>query len=120
MFPFIYKDVEYSTCTDKNHDAQWCATKTDVEGKFINDEWGNCDVGCPGFRGIEPKFDLHRSLVYNRLGSICHQLKKMSMFYKLRHQHIFYGILHNYSQFLALYLLHISRDRTQCKLFISQ
>ena len=56
MFPFIYKDVEYSTCTDKNHDAQWCATKTDVEGKFINDEWGNCDVGCPGFRGIKIYF----------------------------------------------------------------
>ena len=57
MFPFIYKDVEFSTCTDTNHDAQWCATKTDEEGKFINDEWGNCDVGCPGFRGIKTYFN---------------------------------------------------------------
>ena len=56
VFPFIYKDVEFSTCTDTNHDAQWCATKTDEEGKFINDEWGNCDVGCPGFRGIKTYF----------------------------------------------------------------
>ena len=41
VFPFIYKDVKFSTCTDTNHDAQWCATKTDEEGKFINDTFEN-------------------------------------------------------------------------------
>ena len=51
MFPFTYNGVKYSACTDTDHDAQWCSTKTDSDGNSINDEWGNCDVGCPGFRG---------------------------------------------------------------------
>ena len=51
VFPFTYNGVKYSACTDTDHDAQWCSTKTDSDGNFISDEWGNCDVGCPGFRG---------------------------------------------------------------------
>ena len=48
----MYNGVEFLKCTDTDHDAQWCATKTDSVGKFMKNEWGNCDVGCPGFRGI--------------------------------------------------------------------
>ena len=49
----MYNGIKFSKCTDTDHDAQWCATKTDSEGKFMKNEWGNCDVGCPGFRGIK-------------------------------------------------------------------
>ena len=51
MFPFTYNGVKYSACTDTNHDVKWCSTKTDSDGYFISDEWGNCDAGCPGVLG---------------------------------------------------------------------
>ena len=60
----MYNGVEFLKCTDTDHDAQWCATKTDSEGKFMNNEWGNCDVGCPGFRGIAMLFYYYRCSSY--------------------------------------------------------
>ena len=51
VFPFTYNGVKYSACTDTNHDVKWCSTKTDSDGYFISDEWGNCDAGCPGVLG---------------------------------------------------------------------
>ena len=53
VFPFIYDGVEYTRCTIKNsRDDSWCATKVDDEGIVVNNEFGNCGIGCPGFRGI--------------------------------------------------------------------
>ena len=45
-FPFIYKGITYSECTDKSWNKPWCSTHVDKEGKFISDKWGNCDTGC--------------------------------------------------------------------------
>ena len=52
VFPFLYKDVEYSACTDvdttvvtSDGDAtsfQWCATRTDDAGYMIDGFWGKC------------------------------------------------------------------------------
>ena len=66
VFPFIFNNVEYSTCTDENsRDDTWCATKTDAQGNMIPDQWGKCDIGCPGFRGKCQDF-IHR-LAYKLL-----------------------------------------------------
>ena len=46
IFPFTYKDVEYNNCTDIDHNAYWCATGVDNEGKLITGKWGNCGAFC--------------------------------------------------------------------------
>ena len=57
IFPFIYKDVEYTECTDVDttvatSDAssngetttnfKWCATLTDEAGYMVESFWGKC------------------------------------------------------------------------------
>ena len=39
VLPFIYKGVQYETCTDENHNQPWCSLTEnfDLEGK-----WGDC------------------------------------------------------------------------------
>ena len=38
-FPFTYDEVEYTTCTDVNHDAFWCATIVPYNSRG----WGECE-----------------------------------------------------------------------------
>ncbi len=47
VFPFIYKNVSYTTCTnvDKNGLA-WCATETDSDNHYISKKWGHCGKYC--------------------------------------------------------------------------
>lgn len=42
VFPFIYRDVTYNACTDKDSDTgqPWCATKVDSEGWVLDHKWG--------------------------------------------------------------------------------
>ena len=44
VFPYIYQDVEYHNCIDKDHTTFWCATEVDSDGKFK--EWKQCDEAC--------------------------------------------------------------------------
>ena len=44
VFPYIYRDVEYHNCIDKDHTTFWCATEVDSDGKFK--EWKDCDEAC--------------------------------------------------------------------------
>ena len=44
VFPYIYQDVEYHNCIDKDHTTFWCATEVDSDGKFK--EWKDCDEAC--------------------------------------------------------------------------
>ncbi|XP_040580289.1 uncharacterized protein [Lepeophtheirus salmonis] len=52
VFPFIYKGIEYYSCTwyisiyTKNQ--PWCSTKVDVNNNHIKGNWGTCDPNkCP-------------------------------------------------------------------------
>uniref|UniRef100_A0A3Q2NVC2 Fibronectin type-II domain-containing protein n=1 Tax=Fundulus heteroclitus TaxID=8078 RepID=A0A3Q2NVC2_FUNHE len=38
MFPFMYKNQWYSSCTDSEKGRLWCA----VETKYDNETWGYC------------------------------------------------------------------------------
>ena len=42
VFPFIYRDVTYNACTDKDSDTgqPWCATKVDSDGWVLDHKWG--------------------------------------------------------------------------------
>ena len=46
VFPFRYEGVLHHQCTDADHDAQWCSTKTDEDDDHIYGEWGDCDIMC--------------------------------------------------------------------------
>jgi hypothetical protein len=54
-FPFTYKDITYSDCTDADHTQLWCPTAVNNDGVFDGDmevsglmsDWGNCVKICP-------------------------------------------------------------------------
>lgn len=50
VFPFAYKFVNYTSCTDKNdpNGFKWCSTKVDSRGRHIKGTFGYCSPGCPG------------------------------------------------------------------------
>ena len=47
VFPFTYEGDEYHMCTMNGFISHWCATKVDTDGKFIDQEWGVCELTCP-------------------------------------------------------------------------
>ena len=54
VFPFSYKGVNYTKCTDVDHSMHWCSTNTDENGHHIGGKWGDCkrtDRSC--FEGME-------------------------------------------------------------------
>ena len=44
VFPFVYRNILYTRCTSVDHSRPWCATAVDPFGRFLNDQWGNCDL----------------------------------------------------------------------------
>ena len=45
VFPFTFKGVTYTDCTKRsNYGVFWCSTKTDREGNYLPNYWGNCDI----------------------------------------------------------------------------
>ena len=42
MFPFIYREVTYNSCTDTDSDTgqPWCATEVDTDGWVVDHKWG--------------------------------------------------------------------------------
>ena len=46
IFPFKFKNVEYDSCTDRDHSTFWCPTKVDNLGNYIENEWANCGQNC--------------------------------------------------------------------------
>ncbi|XP_062511736.1 matrix metalloproteinase-9-like [Corticium candelabrum] len=52
FFPFIYKGVTYTSCTNRGHNQLWCATRA---GKYIaHNQWGNCRCGYPPEPPVTP------------------------------------------------------------------
>jgi len=50
IFPFIYQEKEYNTCTKDGDDEvheYWCSTKVD-DGVHVSGEWGRCSKRCQG------------------------------------------------------------------------
>ena len=48
VFPFIFKGFKYSVCTTvENGETPWCSTRTDTEGNYDDNFWGNCAQDCP-------------------------------------------------------------------------
>ena len=45
VFPFVYRDQTYDTCTTRDSDTgqPWCATKVDSDGWVVDHAWGDCD-----------------------------------------------------------------------------
>jgi hypothetical protein len=39
VLPFIYKGVQYETCTDENHNQPWCSL---TENFDLEKKWGDC------------------------------------------------------------------------------
>ena len=48
VFPFIYENITYHTCTRKDSDKDWCAIEVDSNGVRIYGKWGYCSPNCPG------------------------------------------------------------------------
>jgi len=50
VFPFEYKFVNYTSCTDRNDPDGflWCSTQVDKRGKHVRGKFGYCSPGCPG------------------------------------------------------------------------
>merc|ERR1719233_2681614 len=46
VFPFIYEGVTHSTCVEVDGNKSWCSTKVDIDGVFIDSEWGYCGDDC--------------------------------------------------------------------------
>merc|ERR1719427_1986038 len=46
VFPFVYEGVTHSTCVEVDGNKSWCSTKVDVDGVFIESEWGYCGDNC--------------------------------------------------------------------------
>ena len=48
IFPFIYKNKTYTSCTDVDsvNGAVWCATKVHSNGVVINNRWEDCGSNC--------------------------------------------------------------------------
>ena len=46
IFPFYFNNVEYDSCTDRDHSTFWCPTKVDDLGNYIDNEWANCGQNC--------------------------------------------------------------------------
>ena len=48
IFPFIYKNKAYSSCTDVDsvNGAAWCAIKVDSNGVVVNNKWEDCQSNC--------------------------------------------------------------------------
>merc|ERR1711874_150240 len=44
VFPFKYKDVEYTQCTYAESPLPWCATQTDSSGNVVTGQWGDCQI----------------------------------------------------------------------------
>merc|ERR1719150_1535850 len=44
VFPFKYKDVEYTQCTYAESPLPWCATLTDSSGAVVTGQWGDCQI----------------------------------------------------------------------------
>merc|ERR1719233_2459629 len=46
VFPFIYEGVTHSTCVEVDGNKSWCSTKVNIDGVFIDSEWGYCGDDC--------------------------------------------------------------------------
>merc|ERR1711936_762973 len=44
VFPFKYKDVEYTQCSYAESPVPWCATLTDSAGAVVTNSWGDCQI----------------------------------------------------------------------------
>merc|ERR1712154_189553 len=44
VFPFKYKDVEYTQCSYAESPVPWCATLTDSAGAVVTGNWGDCQI----------------------------------------------------------------------------
>ena len=54
QFPFTWKGVEYTSCTNEESEFYWCALELDDEGVMVADRWGECDLArCEVGRGEE-------------------------------------------------------------------
>ncbi|KAK1170415.1 matrix metalloproteinase-9-like [Acipenser oxyrinchus oxyrinchus] len=40
VFPFIYKEESYFSCTDKDSDKPWCSLTDNYD---VDEQWGYCD-----------------------------------------------------------------------------
>merc|ERR1712055_480034 len=48
VFPFIYRDTEYHSCTKRDIGKPWCSTRTDRRGRHMLGFWGYCPNDCMG------------------------------------------------------------------------
>ena len=44
QFPFIWNEVEYTTCTMEGSEFYWCALQVDTDGVMLPKKWGKCDM----------------------------------------------------------------------------
>ena len=46
VFPFIYSDKTFTSCTMEGSDYPWCATEVDPNMEYIEDKYGLCSEDC--------------------------------------------------------------------------
>ena len=55
VFPFKFKGVMYTACTNVEADYYWCSTQVDGNGTHTRGNWGKCNNECPNGKDIYPE-----------------------------------------------------------------
>ena len=69
MIPFDFGGTTYYYCKDKKNEdgwTNWCSTKIDENGDFVEGNWGYCGSDCPPPHPLGDFF-----LFYEDIGSTC-------------------------------------------------
>ena len=46
VFPFIYSNKTFTSCTMEGSDSPWCATQVDPNMEYVEDKYGLCSEDC--------------------------------------------------------------------------
>ena len=49
VFPFRFKGETYEECTTvESYGVPWCSTEVNINGHYVENNWGVCGHTCPG------------------------------------------------------------------------
>ena len=74
VFPFIYKDEIYTSCTKKDAEKFWCATSVNDTKHYQNGESGLCNDFCPTVNTLVYRIEVHARSLILRTNSPLHGL----------------------------------------------
>merc|ERR1719150_204502 len=71
VFPFKYKDVEYTQCSYAESPVPWCATLTDSAGAVVTGNWGDCQISSTTTTGATCQLPFrYNGVVYSQCATV--------------------------------------------------